>query len=196
MSSIWSDNKLSQRHHDMLESKVQQFAGIIVGFIVKFLNGYFYFTNGDVFAHDHVGLNDCAYGICTVNEVVSQQDIVNLFSSFAETSVYLDIQKHVRSNATNFQELHLTSSSLGNGFGYSKFLIETAKLIEEKVNEVGRYRAAATLGPTFMRKLLEIMKSELKDELSKQSDSIVKITLNKENPLLLILSSVFVFVFF
>lgn len=47
----------------MFESKVQQFAGIIVGSIVKFLNGYFYFTSGDVFAHDHVGLNDCAYGM-------------------------------------------------------------------------------------------------------------------------------------
>jgi hypothetical protein len=62
---------------------------------------------------------------------------------------------------------------------YTKFLVETAKLIEEKVNEVGRCRVAVALGPTFMRRLLEIMKGELKDELSKQSDNIVKKTLNK-----------------
>ncbi|CEG79794.1 hypothetical protein RMATCC62417_14218 [Rhizopus microsporus] len=117
--------------------------------------------------------------VCTVNEVVNQQDIADLFSSFAGTNVYSDIQKHVRSNAINFQELHLTSSSLGNGVVYAKFLVETAKLIEEKVNEISRCRVAAALGPIFMRKLLKIMKSGLKNELSKQSDSTVKKTLNK-----------------
>lgn len=89
------------------------------------------------------------------------------------------MQKLVQFNVINFQELHLVSSNLGNGFVYTKLLVETAKLIEEKVNEVGRCRVAVALDSVFMRRLLEIMKGGLKNELSKQSDSIVKKTLNQ-----------------
>lgn len=89
------------------------------------------------------------------------------------------MQKLVQFNTINFQELHLISSNLGNGFVYAKFLVETAKLTEEKVNEVGRCRVAVALDSVFMRRLLEIMKGGLKNELSKQPDSIVKKTLNQ-----------------
>lgn len=88
------------------------------------------------------------------------------------------MQKCIQINVINFEELHLISGNLGKGFKYTKFLAETVKLIEVKVNEAGRCHVAVALDPTFMRRLLEIMKGGLKNELSKQSDSIVKKTLN------------------